>query len=182
MLCSCAPLQHFINGTIPARQCYLPIGFAIAEDSDPRFEQLIKDSVLYWNVAIGYEVFVDYGHTGYTLQDPEAVAVVMLGAVSDIESSDSNRQNNVMPCGRASQGVTIDGCVAKASVEINTGCTERTDILQTIVRHEMGHILGLRDDIDFTTLMSYKIEGTVQHPVDANVGEVLKIKQLYNLE
>ncbi len=55
------------------------------------------------------------------------------------------------------------------------------DKLQTVIRHEVGHALGLNDSADFTALMSYKMESTMQHPVDANEKEIKAIRILYGL-
>lgn len=163
----------------PIKQCIIPIGFAIAEDTPDELKQHLRDGVMYWNEALGSKMLVDFGSTGFTLESPYTDGFLMVGVVSNLKQKDLS---GIHACGRTTMSYMADGCITKSKVRIDLSCIEDEDKLITIVRHEIGHVLGLSDTSDFTALMSGRLERTMQHPVDATGEEISAVKKLYQLE
>lgn len=181
---SCAGFMYITtpSGT-PIKNCYTPVTFVIADESPEKLKEALKRGVLYWNEAIGHDIFFDFGDVGLTLDGEYSSAFYMVGVVSELPLSRKNRAMNSHPCGRtAIKFNSVTGCISSAKIRISMMCAGDINEFETMVRHEAGHVLGLSDTVDFTALMSGNIERTMQHPVDANEAEIKAVKKLYGLE
>jgi hypothetical protein len=165
------------DNDMQVRQCSLPLIFAVTSETSNEMANQIKDGVLYWNDALGKETFLYGGHVNFGINDPFGGGFLAVGIVPDLP-----QYRNVYPCAITRMNVATNGCVMRVLIKIRKSCTSDPDVLQTIVRHEVGHVLGLNNSSDFTTLMSCRLEETMQHPVDATEEEVKAVKQLYGLQ
>lgn len=167
----------------PIKNCYTPITFIVSDESPEKLKDTLRRGVLYWNEALGHKLFFDFGDVGFTLDGEYSASFNMIGVVSELPRSMKNYMNESHSCGRTSiKFNSKTGCISSVKMRISLMCAGDVNKFETIVRHEAGHVLGLSDSIDFTALMSGKIERTMQHPVDANIDEINAVKKLYGLE
>jgi len=193
LLLSCSTSIYNRDDGKPYRICEKTI-YAIAPDTPIELHQPIKDSADYWNSILGYEIFLYAGDVGtmlskmagdrkltaedYSVDSKYLKGVLAIGLVDHIGNRSKSK------CGRLrGRFNSTSKCATKNSIIISRSCEgwEDVDSFETIVRHEMGHLLGLGDSADFTALMSRNIEPTMQHPVDANNIEIKAVRQLYNI-
>lgn len=183
MAIACSHSLYILNNNSkPIKQCLLPIAFAISDESPELLKSTLRAGIQYWNDALRYDIFLDFGDTGFVMDSPESGGLLMIGVVSELSKSNYYIRTRTYTCGKTEFAYNRDGCIIRAKIKINSLCADDFNKVQTIVRHEAGHVLGLSDSIDFTALMSSKIERTMQHPVDANEKEIAAVRKLYNLE
>ncbi len=71
-------------------------------------------------------------------------------------------------------------CIVGAKIYIRDRYFEDTNVLQTIIRKELGYTMGLDSSPDFTNLMSSNLDLTLQHPIDANEETINAIHSTYS--
>lgn len=78
--------------------------------------------------------------------------------------------SQVPEAGFLRHGMDVGGCFAGGEISISNRFmvygTKRLQKTETLIRHEIGHLFGLTDVIDFTTLMNREVDEDVQHPVN----------------
>jgi hypothetical protein len=110
---------------------------------------MITNSVFYWNTEAGENLFNRVTEKG----------MVQFKVVKQWRLSLLNKQ-------AAAQVVlyTKGQCVVKAKVRLGDFYAQDPLIFQTTVRHEIGHIVGFPDTLNFTDLMSYMLYESLDHP------------------
>lgn len=71
-------------------------------------------------------------------------------------------------------------CIVGARIYLRNKAFEDEGVLQTIIRKELGYVLGLNSSSDFTNLMYPDVDMTLQHPLDANQEQIDAIDSLYS--
>jgi len=165
----------------PVKQCSI-VMYAISAETPVEFHDVIVNGVEYWNEILDPQnMLVFAGPVEWSVDSPYLGGFLAIGVVPTLERTYWHRSNNKQPCGRTYMKYSKDNCIARAKIKLNLECAEDMDEFETIVRHEIGHILGLSDNVDFTSLMSHNIERTMQHPVDANDEEIKAVRALYGV-
>jgi len=178
ILSSCAHSIYITDNGQPIKQC-MPTLVGISDDTPGKFHAPIVNAISYWEEATGVDgIFVYAGVVPFTIDSNYINGIVGIGVVSELKSS----KPNTHPCGRTYIAWDSHNCIVKAKIRLNLECSGNMDEFQTVIRHEIGHVLGLDDSVDFTALMSHALEPTMQHPVDANEEEIRAVKALYKLK
>lgn len=166
------PMYLVYNGK-PIKHC-MPIMYTIPSDTPKELHDIIKTEVEYWNKVIGKKVFYNTDNMGYTIDSSYLYGVYVIGTVPKLTDSSWRTKT----CGRTKYDYR-DNCFISAHTEIDIRCTVDTNLLQTIIRHEVGHALGLRDRIDISGVMRGTINKTEHHPIEATKSEIEALKKLY---
>ena len=159
-----------------ARQCLLPVPVGIVEGTPEPLANAIRDAMKYWNSVDSRKYFISLGEVPWGASNPMTNGFVPVQVVP----TDSLWNLGIGTCGNAQLIIKqASGCISRAKILIADRCTGPIEHFETIVRHELGHVLGLKDSVDFTSLMSHAVEPTMQHPVDANLQEKLALAAMY---
>jgi len=173
--CSWVPqYQRNKQGKIE-RQCEVPIFYVLRNMEGKNFEPII-DAADYWNVALRKRVFI-YG--GEYVEDVTEASAHLL-VISQLEVIPDNA------CGWAHTITKANGCVKSSVILLNQQCMKDVKWTETLARHEMGHILGLRNNdnpwhlMNGATMERHKYYvSTPTEPVDARESEINALKEIY---
>lgn len=179
-LYGCAPTSPYItrNNNV-VRKCSPPILFGVAFNTHKVFRKPIRDAFQYWNTVTGKDLFFDLGVVPWEINDPLTNGFIPVDVMS-IDDPWLSQHLKVRSCGALLRSPpNRTGCVGLAKIVAVAECVDSLEKLNTILRHEIGHLLGLKDTPDFTKLMSVRVENTLQHPVDASKEEIDAVIKLY---
>jgi len=152
------------------KHCTVPILYSISYEVPFEYHSLIIDSFEHWNDFSGYNLFYYGGVSNYLPENPLTNGVVIIGI--------DNFDGNSLAITNLKYG---KGCINVVKVNIDEKFLNRNDleILQTVVRHEAGHVLGLNHSNVFTDLMWKYVGNDRQHPVDVSDREIEILKKIY---
>jgi len=175
---SCAQAAYFENPKAKAdsdkivRQCSLPVFIASDQNLTALRADMVGSAATHWNHSVGMDLFMDLGILDWASREPND-AFILVSVEETVEMKDKL-------CGITRFGWDQKGCMHFVSIHVNPKCLKKgNEIFETIVRHELGHVLGLTHVDDFTKLMNHSIEETLQHPVDVSQEEIERVKNLY---
>jgi hypothetical protein len=161
--CASGPPKLHVRTGAAVHACHFPITVVLAQGFPRDAGFLVKHGFEYWNLLSQSRVFVFVGESSFNQRmrwDPGWVMVII---------------NEYLPKHVHAQAhFTADaaGCVYPEYLEINSTLLQRPAELETMVRHEAGHFLGLADTSDPASLMYGSLMGrTVEHPVPAGPRE-----------
>lgn len=155
------------------RQCLVPVMYGIAYDVPPSKDLEIESALEYWNDATGLKLFFSLGRI-----DDADLSRSLDSAILMIHATDLDLGRRYALTGFE---YAKNGCFTKVRIVISQDAFATKDgILETIVRHEAGHALGLAHSPAFSDLMFHSVEPTMQHPVDASSEEVNAVRDLYS--
>ena len=127
----------------------------------------VIEAVSYWNLSTGINLF---RYTGWDPQAPINSVSVQIedsyyGALSSRRISYSKARN----------------CSVGATIYVAENTLKDKDLLQTVLRKEIGFLLGLNSTSDFTDLMYYGVDQAVTgHPLEASDEQIAAVRALYN--
>ena len=142
----------------------LPI-FYVLKNVNPVNVNAVIDAADYWNVVLGRHVF------DYRGVDNSAIPRYDLLVIEETNLKDA--------CGQAYHNPWSNGCPTSLNVKLDYFCAKSPGLTETLVRHELGHILGLADSDNPFHLMNGDIHSHDQHPWDARSDEIEKLKEFY---
>lgn len=158
------------------RQCGQQF-YVYSSDLDPAQLEQVHAAFDYWNKALGKKVWIDGG----VLEGAEASeAWTVVRFPGSLKPKSSNRT-----CGRTTFDVMPDGCMVKTVIRMSQACERDSTVaaFQGMVRHEIGHALGLypyddhsddQRDLMYDVLPDYGDE-----PRKASAFELDAVKELY---
>jgi predicted Zn-dependent protease len=150
--------------------------FVTASPSVPkRLEPVVKRGFEYWNSVLGKTAFL--ATPGLELEPGETGTswIILVGVESEYRKTS---------CAFTSlQWHTYNSCIFETWVKINPKCLDRKEAwLESLIRHEAGHALGLRHSDELFELMYPTLQDSLQHPVDASEGEIRAVRKLYGVK
>jgi hypothetical protein len=175
---SCVSRYIMTENGVPIRQCLIPTLYGISYTVPEKYRSIVDSGMKYWNTTINKKFFVNIGTVNYSPIDTETNGFIVIGLLGD----NSPLKNSA--CGASSIYFNQStSCIGVAKIYINEKCLNLSPgMIETIVRHEAGHILGLGHSNIFTDIMWTKLEPTMQHPVDASKEEIERIYKIYGEE
>jgi hypothetical protein len=126
------------------RQCDLPVLYVFNKEIPKRMQDITHKAVEYWNSVYGGKLFFYGGIVDYKIDDPETGALLLIDIFDRYKDKygliklDSSLASTKFKANRR-------GCIS-ANIEIFADILDnRLDEngLQTVMRHELGHTLGL---------------------------------------
>jgi len=144
LLCSCAPISLFIrnNKSGPVILCNKKNLYVISDNVPEMYAKTIKEGIEYWNKGVEKEVLIDSGRASFAPGKIRSINYIIVG-VADMDD----------PMSEDALGVTrldykyncINGAVVSIKSKYFRNNEDANDLvfLQNIVRHEIGHVIGL---------------------------------------
>lgn len=171
-LCCTATMLEKTSKPIPGRQntltrqCSLPVSFVIDPDVEEEHAQIIIDGFLYWNDALGTQVFSYAGR---------AKAERLEQHILPVTTTDQYQPW----CGVTIYNKLFNGCIFKNAIVLATSsekcCSDNK--FETVVRHEAGHALGLDHDDAEDALMYPAVQPKYPHPRPASEKELVDVQR-----
>jgi len=171
--CSFDPYIRRTENQTPVRQCYFPIYYAISFNTPEEYREPIKNGLRYWNLKLQHYIFYDDGVISWGPQNPRTDTILAIGMGSD----EYFKKDKI--CALALY--TYDkksGCFLTSKILFKDRCMKSPDIINTLTRHEAGHLLGL-GHFPEGNVMYKSVITTKDHPVDASNAEVQAVWKLY---
>jgi len=141
---------------------------------DRRVSAALSDSIEYWNKVLNTKVLL-------STDTPLPHQISKLVFITQEETDDEYQV-----CGRTITNYNrIDGCVYNATIIIYTGCLGDINNIEdnariiSIVRHEIGHLLGLGHTEVVTDLM-YVRPWPIKHPAVASQDAINLLNTYYS--
>lgn len=151
-----------------------------ADDLEPRLREVAWRGFEYWNDVIGDTVFVDGGYTD--VDSARAEPGVVLVRMAEDEDPPDPSPDGPRRCAFVWYGWPwpTDGCVAHTDVIYTHYCQDRGwPFMESVSRHEVGHVLGFQHSTVDGDLMFPKIGGE-RHPKRAAPRDVALAREWYN--
>ena len=177
----CAATSPYLldKNELQIHQCSLPVLYGVTEDTEKVFRGPIYKAFNYWNTVIERKVFINFGTIPWRVHSPYTRGFIPVSVLSRNDPWISDLES----CGKTLLSYDINRCITSAKIAIVGECIKSLDRLNSMVRHEIGHVLGLNNKSSHTPyLMNKNVERSVQHPVDASEEEIKAVRRLYGLE
>jgi len=154
-LTGCATSRYLAAPDGPMHQCRLPVLIATSNNVPASDRHFITEAIDWWNFYLGYEVFMDMGIVPFPPDDLRARSLVGVG-------TPLNYTVKATTVAQTHLNSYANGCISYAYVGlIRPLGTLTTHDAALVVRHEFGHLLGLKDATERNTLMHGYIPDTL---------------------
>jgi len=175
-LVGCFGAPYFIHPEtgIAARQCDLPQFAGVSPSIPIRLHASVRGAFEYWNEAIGKQIFLYVGEQPWEYDSEE------YGGITIVSGEENYPRKSLA---YASMEWMPDGCIKIANIVVNPKAFDRDMAsFNTLMRHEIGHLLGLRHRDLFTEIMNPKASITPREPQSASQEEIRLLKELYGVK
>lgn len=171
-ICSCSQQIYLKNNSGSVfKQCVTPDIYIISPKFSDKQVSAIKSGFDHWNKSLNKKMFV-YG--GTVELNPVPISLIYIDKEYFIYDISPDRSV------RSMLKFLESGCLVGARITIKDSYfINDYNIFETIIRHSVGNLLGLANQVKPGTLMDYRIQKESQHPIDANNDEINAIKNLY---
>jgi hypothetical protein len=165
--------------------------FIVSSDFSRESQQAVYNGFSYWNDVLNYKAFTYAG----PLKDYDNIGIISIrpgyfdsysapfGNTRDIYG---NRYNAITAwgsdyCVKNNMRFLESGCLFGAEIVIKNEClNNEPEVVETLVRHAIGNILGLANQVKPGTLMDFRMQPEAQHPIDASDESIEAVKTLYS--
>jgi len=142
-------VQYIITENMkPAHQCdkSLPVFYMIGVNVPADIYMVITESFNYWNSLSNKKLFMQIGYIKEVYDSEGGITPISLGALPSKVG------------GRTRVGYDIDGCIFETKIVLNFDIQYLPVSMQhNIVRHEIGHLLGLDDSNNKEGIMNRSV-------------------------
>ena len=178
--CAHSPYLKTKDG-ISVKQCNLPIHYAISDNIPYDYRKLVESGFQYWNdvTGLGDDLLLRIGVISYYPDDPETDSFVLVAWAPYLDKEDRK------VCAITEYDYSKYGCMKATKVLISTRCLNYgKKVMESIMRHEIGHVLGLRHSSTECEIMYIGVASKkkCQHPIDASDREINAVKKHYGFE
>lgn len=166
----------------------VPMGYIIDPHVDTNVTAVqmandVRRAFNFWNKELGKEFFRElkiYNPEGWV----PGLVIVKLTDEADMNGRETLRGYTKFAGDCVSVYSSI-GCALGAIMSISDTYYDENNpnkrgMTESIVRHEIGHLVGFTHDNDFTRLMHYRIDRDMQHPVGLSPLEKEVVECLLN--
>jgi len=157
-----------------AKQCELPRFIVASRDMGPEAANLLCKAGDYWNQALGKRVFMCLG-----MQSNEIIEMIQTVVIQTHWADQAEFSSGHVAANYAGYVDMRNGCLLHAVIRVGDSYIGDWEVVETLLRHELGHALGLTDSITFGRLMLGGLDDQQQHPQDAAPEEIEALKELY---
>lgn len=169
LLSGCAPASviRIDSGGAPLKLCNSHILVVIDPEIPDTQAVIIRDAASYWNETVGHTIFL--GPDTIIGSDDRSAVLIRTAETS---------KHSV--AGVTTEYYAAKGCIISAGVRIRPNILNGDhDIFESVIRHELGHVLGLGHSDIFTDLMAPSVETSNGQPIDASDRECAAARSLY---
>lgn len=167
--CCCSPFTLNPRTGLPLTMCNPPGIIAASSDLPESINIELEKAVNYWNAALKHNLLFYAGRVPYSHLEPEAGGFVI---VDDDETEFESKHILARFTGRISN----TGCFSQSKIVTNPVLVNEKKI-QCVLRHELGHLLGLDHNPIMGQLMSYKM--TKDMSCEASEREIVALQNIY---
>ena len=160
---------------LPLLQCNLPVVVAISSNVAPEHKEKIISAICYWNCILNTKAFVYLGEVDFNPTDVQDPHYLVIGYAT---TSDTPGE---FTAARTSYSESFKGCINESKIVIFFSDMTDLNRFETMMRHELGHVLGLAHSGFKEDLMYRKLSTKMPHVLRATRDEVIALKNLYNL-
>lgn len=133
----CGTTQPYLRHTC----CKLPVTVQLQDVDNRKVEAALHRAMGYWTVETGREMF------RITREDPDVVVTYGHPAMAAPRKVGARRYGRI-------QYETENGCFKSGKIQVAPDLSDYTvDIIETTMRHELGHVLGLEDTMGSLDVM-----------------------------
>lgn len=180
MFFGCAHVQDgFYENTTNVRQCTLPVAVVTDNRITEPFRQASRNAMKYWNDFSGQELFMSLGAMSKEAIDKHPKWFAIITPISE-EDWPSTCRNS---CGTISFNFRVDtGCMSSVVIKVAERCMaheNQTVAFESMLRHELGHILGLPEADDKAQTVMNPRGWFGQLPATANEDDLKLLQELY---
>jgi hypothetical protein len=161
------------------RRCDPVVLFLFSSNLPEKHIEATRDSFRYWNEALEKDFFFDIGiinedPSHFSRSTAEGVDYLVVGTAK------VERFRKETTYAIASYISEKSGCMTNSMILFNEEYLDiDMDKFKSIMRHEIGHILGLAHTEEEERLMLHYIPNEGPHPMEASKEEILYLRKLY---
>ncbi len=161
-------------GPVLRRQCSLPVLVAVSDALPLAVQMSALRSFGYWNAALGKALF----QPGIIIGD--AFAAATPGGITIVDRDDEEDIDGTWANTEIVSEVP-SGCIYTTRVLIKASSYEALppEALETVFRHEAGHVLGLEHRPEAGSLMFPALQDELPQPMSATPGEIEELHARY---
>ena len=162
------------QSALPLRWCTDQITVHSSETIPDEFLKPIDSSIEYWNLSLVKRLLINIQRLVDESSNPTIIILTMPKDLAKI---------NKQPAAVTFIKYMEPNCINQVTIYINeTSYGLDIKMFESVVRHELGHALGLEDSSDFNNLMFHTIDPLKKHPATLSNDELKKVKNIYNKE